>query len=404
MINRLRFLNLTTALMLVWSSAFAQVPEELQEVVLTGNLFGRSSADFSKNSKNIKTTVTQGSKGTVVESRRMKSPGSYGVKIRLTEVGKGKTNAKPGDEVWVYYNKKNPWITFRDTKDMEVQNPENALTAKARQSGEGIPAPSPANPADDKSIDPNEAMPTGDRSQTEAGTGNNCLLNNSCGTSANHEAMKSVADKILDDEIAKNRKTKEAEEKKASENVVDYKKEAAEKKAAATLAKFKKRKYTMTSNEWKEFPEIMNYSTSAAVQKTIKSGIRNAERDSEGQCYQYVKDAMLAGGLVKTRPNGVPAQGAVETLKKHGFVNLLEGKYKGIIKSADDAPKGAIIVYANKRRTHYGDIQIKTDWGTDGGYVSDFFTPNDFLTGSKRARDQKAIGNPYKIIGVMIKP
>ncbi|QLY24565.1 hypothetical protein [Bdellovibrio sp. KM01] len=403
MINRLRFLNLTTAVMLVWSSAFAQVPEELQEVVLTGNLFGRSSADFSKSANNIKTTVTQGTKGTVVESRRMKSPGSYGVKIRLTEVGKGKTNAKPGDEVWVYYNKKNPWITFRDTKDLEVQNPENALTAKARQSGEGIPAPASPTPADDKSVDPNEAMPSGDRSQTEAGTGNMCLLNNSCGTSANHDAMKSVADKILDDEVAKGRKAKD------SEKAPDYGKEAADKKKAATLAKLKKRTYTMEKFDWSNFPEVMKYSESAKANAAIKAGIRNREPGSTGRCYAYVKDALLASGLVKSRPPGGHAKNGVKDLKAQGFINLMDPPYKGIIKSPDDAPKGSVIIYETSDKRQSGDIQIKTDWSTDGSYVSDFLgrrsddSDGSFLS-SPKAKDFKRRKKPYKIVGVMIKP
>ncbi|QDK47524.1 hypothetical protein DOM22_15040 [Bdellovibrio sp. ZAP7] len=397
--------------MLVWSSAYAQVPEELQEVVLTGNLFGRSSADFSKSANNIKTTVTQGTKGTVVESRRLKSPGSYGVKIRLTEVGSGKTNAKPGDEVWVYYNKKNPWITFRDTKDMEVQNPENALTAKARQSGEGIPAPTTPTPADDKSIDPNEAMPSGDRSQTEAGTGNNCLLNNSCGTSANHEAMKSVADKILDDEVAKRPKdagAKKPEAKKETKSP-DFGKEAAEKKKAATLAKLKKRTYTMERFDWTNFPEVMKYSESAKAAAAIKSGIRNREPGSTGRCYAYVKDALLASGLVKSRPPGGHAKNGVKDLKAQGFINLMDEPYKGIIKSPDDAPKGAVIIYETSDKGQSGDIQIKTDWSTDGSYVSDFLgrrtdrSDGSFLS-SPKAKDFKRRKKPYKIVGVMIKP
>jgi hypothetical protein len=398
LIKRLRFLKLTTALMLVWSTAFAQVPEELQEVVLTGNLFGRTSADFSRNSNNIKTTVTQGSKGTVVETRRMKSPGSYGVKIRLTEVGKGKTNAKPGDEVWVYYNRKNPWIKFRDTKDMEVQNPENALTAKARKSGEGITAPPPAPaPAADKSVDPNEAMPSGDRSQTEAGTGNNCLLNNSCATSANHDALKGVAEKIIDDEINKGPKSE-----KPQAQVPDYKKEKAAKKEAANFAKYKKRKYTMDKIDWSNFPEVMAAAESKKTTKTIKAAMRGKESGSTSKCWRYVKRALVSGRGISYPPSE-HAKEAVGDLKRIGFKNLMDPPYKGIIKSADDAPKGAIIVYETKDRDESGDIQIKTDWGTNGGYISDYYNTRSFLEGNK-ADDFRKAGKPYKIIGVMIKP
>ncbi|WP_413558136.1 hypothetical protein [Bdellovibrio sp. HCB209] len=396
MIKRLRFLNLTTALMLTWSFAFAQVPNELQEVVLTGNLFGRSSADFSKTARNISTTVTEGSKGTVVETRRMKTPGAYGVKIRLSEVGKGKTNAKPGDEVWVYYSKKNPWITFRDTKDLEVQNPEDALTAKARTSGEGIPAPT--TPVDDKSVDPNEAM-TSDRYSTEAGTGGNCMLTNSCGGAANHGALKDVATKIADDE-AKVKKTVDDLAKKKPVEKVEPKPEVA--KSSAPYDKYKKRKYTMTQHEWEDFPDVMKYSQSSKVTKTIKAGMNGREPGSTGWCYRYVKRALVSGQKIKYPPGG-HAREAVRDLKAQGFKNLMDSPYKGIIKSPDDAPKGSIIVYETADRKQSGDIQIKTDWGTNGGYVSDYYSTRSFLEGQK-AEQFRLRGKPYRIIGVMIKP
>lgn len=374
----------------------AQVPTELQEVVLTGNLFGRTSADFSKSAKNIATTVTEGSKGTVVETRRMKTPGAYGVKIRLSEVGKGKTNAKAGDEVWVYYSKKNPWISFRDTKDMEVQNPEDALTAEARKSGDGIPAPPPA---DDKSIDPNEAM-SGDRYSTEAGTSGNCRLTNSCGGVDNHGALKDVATKIADDDAKKSSKPK-SEEKKPEVAKPEVKK-AEVKKDEPPYDKYKKRKYAMTEHEWKNFPEVMRAAQSKQSQVSIKSAIRGAERSSTSYCYRYVKRALVTGYGI-SYPPGEHAKEAVRDLKKQGFKNLMDAPYKGIIKSADDAPKGAVIVYETKDKSQSGDIQIKTDWGTDGGFVSDFYSSRSFLESPKAAQLARR-GKPYKIIGVMIKP
>ncbi len=410
LIKRLRFLNLTTALMLVWSSAFAQVPEELQEIVMTGNVFGREddghgAPSFSKNANNIKTVVTTGSKGKVLQTVRLKSSGSYGVKVRLTEVGKGKTNAKPGDEVWVYYSPKNPWIKFRDTKDMEVQNPENALTAKARQNGEGITTPPSAPaPADDKSVDPNEAMPSGDIRQTEAGTGNSCLLNNSCGTSANHKAMKGVADKIIDDEI-KNRPREVIESE-----LKEQKQKKEKKKLEALFTKYKKRKYIMEENDWNNFPGIAKYSNDSRTTKMIKVALRDKESESTSNCYKYVKRAGLASDWLKYYPPGGSAKDAVKDYKAQGFTNLMDPPYRGIIKTPDDAPKGAVVVYATSDPNEHGDIQIKTDWGTSGGYVSDFVRPRDmsagkdgsFMTFDKAKRFARK-GKPYKIIGVMVK-
>jgi hypothetical protein len=390
--------------MLVWSSAFAQIPDELSEVVLTGNLNGRSSADFSQAARNIKTTVTAGSKGTVVETRKMRTPGSFGVKIRLTSVGKGKTNAKAGDEIWVYYNKKNPWMRFRDAQDAEVQDPTEALKAEARSQGEGLPA----QPSEkDTSVDPNEAMPSGDRSLTEAGTGSNCSLSNSCGKN-NPSDLRDVADKIKDDHALKS-KAKTNESAKA-EKVVDelaikkpVEAKAEPKKEEPTpFSKYKKRNYTMTANEWKNFPEVMQYSQSKKVAKTIKSAMANRESSFTSYCYRYVKRALVSGQNI-SYPPGEHAKQAVTDLKRQGFKNLMDDPYKGIIKSADDAPKGAVIVYATSDKKQSGDIQIKMDWGNDGGYVSDFYNSRSFLE-SPKARDFARRGKPYKIIGVMIKP
>lgn len=406
MIKRLRVLQFLTTAMLVWSSAFAQIPDELSEVILTGNLNGRSSADFSSSAGNIKTTVTAGSKGTVVETRKMRTPGSFGVKIRLTSVGKGKTKAKVGDEVWVYYNKKNPWMRFRDAQDTEVQDPTEALKAEARRQGEGIPA----QPSEDsKSVDPNEAMPSGDRTQTEAGTGGNCTLTNSCGNN-NPANLRDIADKIKDDQANK-KKAEDKETAKAKKAIDDLatkrpaevaKADAASNAAEAPYSKYKKRSYTMTANEWKNFPEVMKYSESAKVKKTIQSAMANREPGFTSKCYRYVKRALVAGQKI-SYPPGEHAKQAVTDLKRQGFKNLMDSPYKGIIKSADDAPKGAIVVYATSDKNQSGDIQIKMDWGNDGGYVSDFYNPRSFLE-SPKARDFARRGKPYKIIGVMIKP
>ncbi|UYL09750.1 hypothetical protein B9G69_004070 [Bdellovibrio sp. SKB1291214] len=401
MIKRLGILQYITTAMLVWSSAFAQIPDELSEVILTGNLNGRSSADFSQSARNIKTTITAGSKGTVIETRKMRTPGSFGVKIRLTSVGKGKTKAKVGDEVWVYYNRKNPWMRFRDAQDAEVQDPTEALKAEARSKGEGIPAQPEEN---SKSIDPNEAMPNTDRTQTEAGTGGNCTLTNSCGKN-NPADLRDIADKIKDDQAAKE-KSETAKAKKVVDELTQKKPEqvvsAEAKQDTPPFDKYKKRNYTMTENEWKNFPEVMKYSESKKVAKTIKSAMANREPSFTSYCYRYVKRALVSGQNI-SYPPGEHAKQAVADLKRQGFKNLMDAPYKGIIKSADDAPKGAIVVYATSDKSQSGDIQIKMDWGNDGGYVSDFYNPRSFLE-SPKARDFARRGKPYRIIGVMIKP
>ncbi|WP_413584940.1 hypothetical protein [Bdellovibrio sp. HCB274] len=388
MSKRLRILLITTSLVFFGAFASAQESEDIRELVFNGRVNGRSSPEFTKNSRNILSTVPPGSKAEVVTTNRMNSPGSYAVQVRITSIGKGKTKAKVGDLVWVYYNKKNPWLKFRNGNDVELQNPEPALAQESRK--RGTPVPSPSTNAD-KSIDPNEAMP--DQSRTEAGMGGNCKLNGTCGGSeANRNDLKDVATKALDDAAKKTPK----EEKKSMSEVASG-------KSTAIIEQLKKRKYTMTEHEWSNFPTVTKYSNSDKVARSIKAGIRNKEPGSTGWCYSYVKTALQGGGLVKSRPPGGMAKHAVKDLKAQGFINLMEAPYKGIIKSPDDAPKGAVIVYETSDRRQAGDVQIKTDWGTSGGYVSDFLSDNSFLS-SPKARRFKSIGKPYKIIGVMIKP
>ncbi|MEK2687936.1 hypothetical protein [Bdellovibrio sp. GT3] len=386
MIKRLKTLLITTSLMLLGAFAHAQESDNIRELVFNGRVNGRSSPEFTKASRNILSTVPTGSKAEVVTTTRMNSPGSYAVQVRITKLGKGKSKTKVGDVVWVYYNKKNPWLKFRDGEDMELQNPENALAESSRKSGDPQPSP-PSN--EDKSVDPNEAMP--DSAKTEAGMGGNCKLNGTCGSSeTNRNDLQNIATKALDD----------AAKKKPKENSEIA---AATKSKKTNFDLYKKRKYTMTEHEWKNFPTVTNYSNSSKVAKTIKAGVRNKEPHSTGWCYSYVKTALQSGGLVKSRPPGGFAKNAVRDLKAQGFVNLMDEPYKGIIKSPDDAPKGAVLVYETSDKRQAGDVQIKTEWGTNGGYVSDFLSDNSFLS-SPKARRFKANGKPYRIIGVMIKP
>ena len=82
---------------------------------------------------------------------------------------------------------------------------------------------------------------------------------------------------------------------------------------------------------------------------------------------------------------------------------MTDPRYRDLIRSASDAPRGAIIVYANNRSP--GDIQIKTEWGDDGNrnaFISDY-RGRGFLYGP-RARAEARAGYPYRIIGVMIRP
>jgi len=157
------------------------------------------------------------------------------------------------------------------------------------------------------------------------------------------------------------------------------------------------------AGKWNNFPEVMKYSESKHVESTISFAMKKKYAKSQAYCYRAVKQALVAGGVVKKYPPGEHAKQAVHDLKDQGLINMLDNpEYKKIIKTADDAPKGAVIVYANNTKES-GDTQIKKDWGSEGGFVNDFYSNNSFLESPKARRYDRA-GKPYKIIGVMIKP
>ncbi|WP_413944230.1 hypothetical protein [Bdellovibrio sp. HCB-162] len=362
-----RFSRILVALLITATSAVAQGPDDLQELILTGDLNGRSSLDFRKNARNVKYLIPEGSEGTVLETRKLSRTGSYGIKVRITKVAEGHNNKgtlpKVGDETWVYFSQKDPWLTFKDKEGSEVQDPEIALTSRAKREGGGIPSEGTEDahlPTKEevlreqkpvKSTDPNLTK-VDDPKKTE---GDFCAT---CSTS-----QPGVADKNRSDI----RDVKTEVEKAANPKIPDPK--------------------------WAKFPGVARYSLSEEAEASIKYGMRNKERRSKKLCYRYVKRALLGGDLVDDYLPGSKARYGVGDLKRRGFINMLEDpRYKGLIKSPKDAPKGAVLIYRNTRdRNHAGHAEIKTDWGTKGGYVSDFFRT-----------DKQPIPN-RELIGVMIK-
>ena len=148
---------------------------------------------------------------------------------------------------------------------------------------------------------------------------------------------------------------------------------------------------------------IMRYSEGKEVKNSISYGMRNKRPRSTKYCYRFVKRALMGGDMIDRYPPGGHAREAVRDLKAQGMINLLDNpKYRDMIKSPADVPKGAVIVYHNNTKES-GDVQIKTDWGSNGGFLSDFYSGSSFLK-SPKARRYAARGKPYRMIGVMIKP
>jgi hypothetical protein len=85
-----------------------------------------------------------------------------------------------------------------------------------------------------------------------------------------------------------------------------------------------------------------------------------AHAHSLSKCWQFVKNALVAAGVVKSRPQTPLAkQAAQELVNNYGFKKLP-------VSDPYQAPIGAVLVYGAKRAA--GHVEIRTE----NGFVSDF--------------------------------
>ena len=85
-----------------------------------------------------------------------------------------------------------------------------------------------------------------------------------------------------------------------------------------------------------------------------------ARAHSLSKCWRYVKEALVAAGVVKSRPQTTLAkQAAQELVNNYGFKKLS-------VTDPYQAPVGAVLVYGAKRAA--GHVEIRTE----DGFVSDF--------------------------------
>jgi hypothetical protein len=85
-----------------------------------------------------------------------------------------------------------------------------------------------------------------------------------------------------------------------------------------------------------------------------------AHRHSLSKCWQFVKNALVAAGVVKSRPQTPLAkQAAQELVNNYGFKKLP-------VSNPYEAPVGSVLVYGAKRAA--GHVEIRTE----NGFVSDF--------------------------------
>lgn len=88
-----------------------------------------------------------------------------------------------------------------------------------------------------------------------------------------------------------------------------------------------------------------------------------ANARSHFRCWQYVKEALLAAGVVKSYPKtAYAADAGQELVQKYGFRQLP-------VRDPYSAPVGAVLVYGNRRRGH---VEIRTK----DGFVSDYHSKN----------------------------
>jgi hypothetical protein len=85
-----------------------------------------------------------------------------------------------------------------------------------------------------------------------------------------------------------------------------------------------------------------------------------ARAHSLSKCWHYVKEALVAAGVVKSRPQTTLAkQAGQELVKNYGFKKLP-------VTDPYQAPVGSVLVYGAKRAA--GHVEIRTE----NGFVSDF--------------------------------
>lgn len=125
---------------------------------------------------------------------------------------------------------------------------------------------------------------------------------------------------------------------------------------------------------------------------------RKKEDVSLGQCYKYVKIALLASGMTKHYLGKEEAKNAGGELKKEGYRNLLDDPNHGL-KNPYDAPVGAVIVYDVTDGTRWGHIEVRVR----GGFASDYFSSRPRTTIVGQEGNSTMSGRNRQVTGIWIK-
>lgn len=134
----------------------------------------------------------------------------------------------------------------------------------------------------------------------------------------------------------------------------------------------------------------------AKLGKPIYS-VEKAPSVSTGECYKYVKIALLASGMVSSYLPQVEAKDGGIDLEKAGFKNVLsDASYH--IDSPYDAPEGAVIIYGTTDGTKHGHAEVVLPGHL---FASDYISPNSRV--QRKGEPSTLIGKGRKVIGVWVK-
>jgi hypothetical protein len=132
-----------------------------------------------------------------------------------------------------------------------------------------------------------------------------------------------------------------------------YKDAAGKKQSVEIVDKYQPKKIVrpFAENDSKIDPKLRRAATIAE---------ERARAHSLSKCWRYVKEALVAAGVVKSRPQTLLAkQAGKELVNNYGFKKLP-------VSDPYQAPVGAVLVYGAKRAA--GHVEIRTQ----DGFVSDF--------------------------------
>ncbi|MFL9960508.1 LysM peptidoglycan-binding domain-containing protein [Paraburkholderia sediminicola] len=144
-----------------------------------------------------------------------------------------------------------------------------------------------------------------------------------------------------------------------------------------------------------------NFSGPVAAQKARLGqpiySVQKAPNVSTGECWKYVKIALLASSMVDSYPSHVEAKDAGNDLEKAGFQNILsDPSYQ--IASPYDAPEGAVIVYGTTDGSTHGHAEVVLPGHL---FASDYISPNSRVM--RKNETPTLIGKGRKVIGVWVK-